>query len=317
MDGENPAVQGYLGQLLPVFLRLSVVYRRREDTQAAYFCHLLTRHQLYRRLRGDHQPARLQGKMLLRMVSAYLEKDSLYCRVNALKALCAFGDEEIVVEAVQDLGRRDGPVLHEKVVVETLMTFAGDQEALIGQIWSRFEEFPLSLQRALLDFIRFKSGGYCPRMLSLLMDNSRDKELRFAAIRYFGRYPYEPARQPLLDFVADGDPLRWEYAAISASSLAWYPGQEVVDALSRAMHSGNWYVRYNAAASLEAHGLSDEEMARAAGEDRYAREMLAYRLEVRQRMEEAAKAQLEEEEARLAAEAAAQAAPGRKEAVAL
>ena len=317
MDGENPAVQGYLGQLLPVFLRLSVVYRRREDTQAAYFCHLLTRHQLYRRLRGDHQPARLQGKMLLRMVSAYLERDSLYCRVNALKALCAFGDEEIVVEAVQDLGRRDGPVLHEKVVVETLMTFAGDQEALIGQIWSRFEEFPLSLQRALLDFIRFKSGGYCPRMLSLLMDNSRDKELRFAAIRYFGRYPYEPARQPLLDFVADGDPLRWEYAAISASSLAWYPGQEVVDALSRAMHSGSWYVRYNAAASLEAHGLSDEEMARAAGKDRYAREMLAYRLEVRQRMEEAAKAQLEEEEARLAAEAAAQAAPGRKETVAL
>ena len=317
MDGENPAVQGYLGQLLPVFLRLSVVYRRREDTQAAYFCHLLTRHQLYRRLRGDHQPARLQGKMLLRMVSAYLERDSLYCRVNALKALCAFGDEEIVVEAVQDLGRRDGPVLHEKVVVETLMTFAGDQETLIGQIWSRFEEFPLSLQRALLDFIRFKSGSHCPRMLSLLMDSSRDKELRFAAIRYVGRYPYEPARQALLDFVADGDPLRWEYAAISASSLAWYPGQEVVDALSRAMHSGNWYVRYNAAASLEAHGLSDEEMARAAGKDRYAREMLAYRLEVRQRMEEAAKAQLEEEEARLAAEAAAQAAPGRKEAVAL
>lgn len=221
------------------------------------------------------------------------------------------------MEAVQDLGRRDGPVLHEKVVVETLMTFAGDQEALIGQIWSRFEEFPLSLQRALLDFIRFKSGSHCPRMLSLLMDSSRDKELRFAAIRYVGRYPYEPARQALLDFVADGDPLRWEYAAISASSLAWYPGQEVVDALSRAMHSGNWYVRYNAAASLEAHGLSDEEMARAAGKDRYAREMLAYRLEVRQRMEEAAKAQLEEEEARLAAEAAAQAVPGRKEAVAL
>ena len=90
-----------------------------------------------------------------------------------------------------------------------------------------------------------------------------------------------------------------------------------MDALSKAMHSGSWYVRYNAAASLEAHGLSDEEMARAAGKDRYAREMLAYRLEVRQRMEEAAKAQLEEEEARLAAEAAAQAAPGRKETVAL
>lgn len=47
-----------------------------------------------------------------------------------------------------------------------------------------------------------------------------------------------------------------------------------------AMHSPNWYVRYNASASLEAHGLSYEEMMDVlSGNDRYAREMLNYRLE--------------------------------------
>ena len=89
-----------------------------------------------------------------------------------------------------------------------------------------------------------------------MTDSRRDRELRYSAIRYFGRYPYPPARAPLLEFLGAGDPERWEYAAISATALAAYPGQDVVNALMEAMHSGNWYVRYNAAVSLEAHGLS-------------------------------------------------------------
>ena len=133
-------------------------------------------------------------------------------------------------------------------------------------------------------------------MLQILLDNSQDKELRFSAIRYFGRYPDPAARPALLEFVRDPDILRWEFAAISASSLARYPGQEVVDALMRAMHSPNWYVRFNASASLEAQGVSYEEMLRAVGSDRYAREMLTYRLESR-RLEglEAAQEQLEQQ----------------------
>lgn len=131
-------------------------------------------------------------------------------------------------------------------------------------------------------------------MAQILRDPARNKELRFSAIRYFGRYPDEGARQLLLDFVRDRDPLRWEYAAISASALARYPGQEVVDALLRAMHSPNWYVRYNASTSLEAHGLTYEEMLEVlAGDDRYAREMLSYRLESRRLEEQAAAAAAE------------------------
>ena len=63
----------------------------------------------------------------------------------------------------------------------------------------------------------------------------------------------------------------------------------MVDALLRAMNSSNWYTRSNAAASLEAHGLSYEEMLQVlGGGDRYAREMLSYRLKAKQLEEEAA-----------------------------
>ena len=56
----------------------------------------------------------------------------------------------------------------------------------------------------------------------------------------------------------------------------------MVDALIQAMYSPNWYIRYNASSSLEAHGLSYEALFQIlSGEDRYAREMLNYRLETR------------------------------------
>ncbi len=286
-DGTS-IFQAYLHQLQPVFLYLAAIYGRREDTQAAYYCHFLARHQLQRHMQMDQ---------IQQMVAACVHRESFYCRVNALKALCAFGSPQTLVEALSELGRQpEDTQLHEKVVAEALLTYTGDTEELIRQLWQRFDQFPLRLQRAVLDYIRFKSGAYRGQMLQILLDNSQDKELRFSAIRYFGRYPDPAARPALLEFVRDPDILRWEFAAISASSLARYPGQEVVDALMRAMHSPNWYVRFNASASLEAQGVSYEEMLRAVGSDRYAREMLTYRLESR-RLEglEAAQEQLEQQ----------------------
>ena len=68
-----------------------------------------------------------------------------------------------------------------------------------------------------------------------------------------------------------------------------------MDALLRAMNSSNWYIRSNAASSLEAHGLSYEQMFQVlSGGDRYAREMLAYRLKAKRLQKEAALAAEEE-----------------------
>ena len=53
------------------------------------------------------------------------------------------------------------------------------------------------------------------------------------------------------------------------------------------MHSANWYVRCNAAASLEGRSLSYEDLVvHIGGNDRYAREMLAYQRESRKLREE-------------------------------
>ncbi len=288
LDRQDRTYQIYIGQLQPVFLYLATVYWKRENMQAAYYCHFLARHKLRRHMEMDQ---------IQQVILSYLEKDSLYCKINALKALCSFGSPAVLADALQKLGRGQESQLHEKVITEALLTYTGDAEMLIECLWSRLERFSLQIQRAVLDYIRFQSGDYCGRMLKILQDPGRDKELRLAAIRYFGRYPYLPAREQLLAFLRDNDPTRWEFSAISASSLAGYAGQDVIDALLRAMNSTNWYIRSNAAASLEAHGLTYEEMLRVlSGDDRYAREMLAYRLKARQLEEEAAVAAAKAEE---------------------
>ena len=64
----------------------------------------------------------------------------------------------------------------------------------------------------------------------------------------------------MLGFVSDKDPANWEYAAIAASALAEYPGEDSVDVLSEAMHSSNWYVRSNSAESLEKLGFRYEDL---------------------------------------------------------
>ena len=66
----------------------------------------------------------------------------------------------------------------------------------------------------------------------------------------------------------------------TADAAVCYTGDR--GALLQALRSPNWYVRYNASASLEAHGLQYEDMlAVLHGDDRYAREMLTYRIQSR------------------------------------
>ncbi len=124
-------------------------------------------------------------------------------------------------------------------------------------------------------------------MFRIMTDENEDRELRLAAVRYFGRYPWERARGVLIGFAVDKEVLRWEYAAVAAGALKDYSGEDIISALKSALSSSNWYVRYNAAVSLEAKGLSYAHLMDVMlGNDRYAREMMEYRLEERRLMEE-------------------------------
>lgn len=269
----DPAVTAYRQSIQPVILETALAYSGRDTMEAAYFAYFLSR---YRVERG-HQVDTLQKIMV-----DYMRRDNLYCRVNALEALYSFGSVESVAQAVCLLDE-EGGFVHDKVLTDGLLSYTWDHNRLIALLWKNFEAMSVKTQLSVLNYIRFQSGDYCREMLAILTDEKRDKELRLAAIRYFGRYSYPPALEPLLAFAADQEMEHWEYAAVSASALMRYPGERSTAVLLEAVHSPNWYVRSDAAASLAEYGLDSQALlAAAGGSDRYAREMLAYRLGLQQ-----------------------------------
>ncbi|WP_297211170.1 HEAT repeat domain-containing protein [uncultured Flavonifractor sp.] len=276
-EEKDSAIHSYLVELQPTILYLALVYIRRENMQAAYFSYFLSRYMLKR-----HMPIQtLQDVML-----DYARKDNLYCRVNALQALYNFGSPQHICTALQ-MQTQSSVFLHEKILTEGLLSYTGDHSQLIALLWERLDTFPPHTQLAILNYIRFQTGDYTAQMLELMTNQRADKELRLAAIRYFGKYHYQPALDYLLYFSSQTDPTRWEYATVSVTALACYRGERVVIALKQALHSANWYVRYAAAASLEAQQMDYKQLLDiVSGSDRYAREMMTYRLESR-RMQKA------------------------------
>lgn len=266
----------YLRQIRPAIMYIAVAYQHKEEIQAGYFTYVLSCYAENRQMSIDS----LQDILL-----DYVRKSNLYCRFNALKALYHFASPEHIADAIQI--QDDGKVfLHEKLITEGLLSYTGDHGRLISALWERFFAFSVHTQLAVLNYIRFCSGNYRHEMCGIMRDVGADKELRLAAVRYFGKYEDERVRGDLLAFVRETDSTRWEYATVAAAALARYPGEDTVYALKEALHSGNWYVRYAAAQSLDQLGMGYTDVIDiTAGSDRYAREMMMYRLESRKLQE--------------------------------
>ena len=267
------AAEAYLQSISSIFAGLARLYLKKDEMQGAYFCHFIA---------GWGSSLQNERERLRPFLYQYGQRKSLYSRVNSLKGFCALGDQEGLLQVLsgQKWTFQENISIHQKIIVEALLTFRGDTKAFAENIWARFSDFAMPIQRALLDYMRFSSDAHKDRMLEIMLDETLDRELRFSAIRYFGRYPDERARKSLLQFLSAGSQDQWEYMAISATALAKYPGEDTIHALVTAMHNPNWYVRHNSAESLTKLGFTYEDLLGAsAAEDRYAREMLSYRLE--------------------------------------
>lgn len=262
----------YLKEVCSVFVYLMTVYSKKSELKAAYFPYIVYKYGIM-----ENTSLASVNKQLLNMVRS----QSLYCRENALKALYSTGDVAAVMEAIHILDRSD--VYHNpKLLTDGLLLFAGSHSLLCEQIWDEFDSFSADMRVALLNYMRFQSGEHGDPMLTLLKNEKENTEIHFACIRYFGKYPDPEAYPMLLQFVENEKDQTWEYAAIAATALASYPGRQTEEALKACLGSRNWYVRLNAAKSLEQLGLGYAQMMDIfEGSDRYAAEILRYCMDMK------------------------------------
>lgn len=273
---EPQQIRLYLQEIKLVLLRLAQLYLKREDMMSAYFTYFVSHC-----IAEQHIPEDELQEILLE----YVKKKNLYCRVNALHALMNFGAVPYVAKAIS-LQDNEEVYLHSKILTECLLNFKGNHRQLIDTLLKNWDSYSVRTQLGIANYIRFCTGEYGDFMCSLLKNERADKELRLAAIRYFGRYPDQSILDTLLAFASDKQPSMWQYATVSVSALASYDGSRVLEVLKEGLHSGNWYIRSAAAKSLETHHATYSDLTSIMlGTDRYAKEMVMYRLEAKELLE--------------------------------
>ena len=262
-------IKKYIADISSVFVFLTFKYNEKNHIQAAYFPYIIKKYHVFK---GSGIPIVLDSLMEL------VKEENMYCRENALQALYSIGDADSVIKALKILDKT-GSFHHGKMIADGLLCFSGSVDELSRQLWENFDAFSVAPKQAVLDYFRFSSRDHCEKMLQIMTDGGENQELRFSAIRYFAKYYYEPALAHLYSLATD-DALVWEYRAIVASALGNYPAEQTEMLLKEFLCDPNWYVRYNAADSLERLGVQYEEMIDIfEGRDRYAAEMLRYRFD--------------------------------------
>lgn len=271
-DIDSEGIREYLKRIYSVFDRLASEYKNRDTIKTAYFPYIVSKYNI---LKGDVKDN------IIKTMFELLHSPDVYARENALMAVYSAKNVDFAIDALKIIDRQ-GYFHHPKLVCDGLLRFDGDKTLLCEKLFEMFDLFSLEMQINILNYIRFSGINCDNQLLEILKDKTRNQELHFSAIRYFEKYPNEEARPIIQSFAENSDNLVWQYQAISSSALKGYPDSKTSEILKRNLSSSNWYVRLNSAKSCEALGYTYGELINIFdGDDRYAREIIRYRLDRR------------------------------------
>lgn len=267
---DAEAVKRYLSELDSVFVALCAYWCGKDRIEAAFFPYVIKK---YRIIAFKTYPT------INEMLIGLLDEPSIYCRENAMQALYTTGDSECIMQALKMIDKSE-LFYHGKLISDGLLNFVGSARELTARMIEAFDDFSVDMQINFLNYMRFSNPDCREFAYSLLCDDKRDDEIHYSAIRYLGKYPYDKAYDKLYALADCSNDGRWEYSAIASSALASYPCERTKERLKSNLSSRHWHVRYNSAEGLERMGTTYSELADILeGEDRYASEILRYRLQ--------------------------------------
>lgn len=274
LSKDNPnEIRLYLAELEDVIIKLMNLYSKKDSVESAYFPYIIKKYKLINYMNTEK---------IKEEIFKLLDEKSLYCRENAMQALYSTGNVDCVIEALKKIDKSEF-FYHEKLIADGLLSFNGNHKTLCEEIKKNFSYFSSNTQVALLNFFRFDNGDYCEFAFSLLKNEKTNDEVRYSAIRYLGRYYYEPAYEYLLELADNSNNMKWEYQAISSTALGIYRGDRTITLLKKNLTSKNWHIRYNSSVSLERLGQGYIDLIDVLeGNDRYAKEILRYRFDIRE-----------------------------------
>lgn len=274
---EPEMAREYLVETFSVFEFLTYRYISKDTLKIAYFPYILHKYEIL----THHESERLLAALydLLRSVN-------VYCRENTLKAIYSMQKPEVVVSALKIIDKNLS-FHHPKLICDGLMVYKGNKEILKDKLFESFKEFSVQMKVNILNYFRFGNIRCDDEMLTMLKNEKENREIRFSAIRYFEKFPCDDARDIIYDLAENEEGRTWEYQAIATSALKSYPGDVTFRILVNNLSNSNWHVRQNSAISCEKLGYTYHDLISVFdGNDRYAREIMRYRLDRRKAEEE-------------------------------
>ncbi|MDE6313949.1 MAG: HEAT repeat domain-containing protein [Lachnospiraceae bacterium] len=264
-------VNEYLVKCREVIYETALEYVKRPAMERAYFGYFIATHM------GDVSK-KYQG--IAESLLLYFADSTVYCQENVLQAFYVLGAEDALDQAFGVM--KDSGYRHQyRLISDGLLRFRGNQYELAVRLWNNRRRYEESTRIGVIQFMTRLSEDFSEYLLPELA--ALEGEESFAVIRYFGSHHCQKAEPVLIGILQQQD----EFSVPAAAVLANYPSESVKDALKQALNSPLWYVRKNAATSLLTIGLSKKEQESLKNsEDRYAREMFLYVLELQRKERE-------------------------------
>ena len=271
-EKEPEFTEKYIVDTFSVFESLTYRYISKDTLEIAYFPYILYKYNILKHYESERLTLALFD--LLRSVN-------VYCRENTLKALYSMQNPDIVARALKVIDTNLS-FHHPKLITDGLMFYKGNKDELKTTLFTYFKDYSVQMRVNILNYFRFAGIKCDSEMLAILKNEKENREIRFSAIRYFEKFPSGDAEPVILNLAENLENRTWEYQAIATSALKSYPGDTTFRILVKNLSSSNWYVRQNSAISCEKLGYTYQDLIGVFdGNDRYAREIMRYRLDRR------------------------------------
>lgn len=243
---EKDNLEKYFWSFRHEFRYLAILYKKRESMDRAFISFLLSDYYASANYAKDEL-----GEILL----TYLDDSTVYCRENVLHGLYSIGNIGAVENAFSMFNEMEW-YHYPRLISDGLISFSGDKVELVWRLWKHLEDWEDGLIVAVIQFASIISDVFSQEFLLALEDDNTPLEIRYELLRYFQRWYYEPAGEFLIKCILSDEIDKVGLAIVASNVIGFYPGNETIEALKKAVLSQDWYVMRNAASSLVTLGIT-------------------------------------------------------------
>lgn len=241
-------------------------YLKKGDDEQAYYAYMVS---LF-----DYSVQKVPHGFASRFLTL-LDSKSLYTFSNAMGAIYAFGETNLLLMALDKIQEREG-FYHKKLLVDGLLDSKANFRELNKKLLERFDRFTPAMQDSLLDYLRMNGHNISALCTGLMQAKNTETQVRYSAMRYFIKNPTEQSREMFLDILEEGGK-DWVAQMLSIQALGAYNDPQVRRTIKTKVTDPNWYIRVNAIVYLHDHGLGRGEVLDILQlKDRYANDALLY-----------------------------------------